>query len=292
MSKSYFLLVFLIVFSCGRVGQDSGKKIITVSIPPFKYFVEAIGGDDFTVNVMVPPGASPHDYEPVPGQISRLGRSAAYISNGYLGFELTWLDRFYEINRSMIKLNLGEKIDLIASEDHSGHHHEGADPHYWISPACAKIIALSVKELLCSISPGNEKRYEAGFTSLINKINEIDLKARTLLGSDSTRSFMIFHPTLGYLARDYGLEQIAVEWEGKEPSAARIKELIDEAREKDLRYIFVQKGFDDKNARAIAADTGAELVTIDPLMESWPESVMSIVNALHSGFINSAKQAK
>ena len=121
--------------------------------------------------------------------------------------------------------------------------------------------------------------------------NETDLKARKLLGSDSTRSFMIFHPTLGYLARDYGLEQIAVEWEGKEPSAARIKELIDKAREKDLRYIFVQKGFDDKNAKAIAADTGAGLVTIDPLMENWPESVMSIVNALHSGFINSTKQA-
>jgi zinc transport system substrate-binding protein len=103
---------------------------------------------------------------------------------------------------------------------------------------------------------------------------------------------MIFHPTLGYLARDYGLEQVAVEWEGKEPSAARIKELIDMAREKNLRYIFVQKGFDDKNARAIAADTGAELVTIDPLMENWPESVMSIVNALHSSFINSAKSEK
>ncbi len=292
MNKTYFLLVFLIVLSCGRVRQDIGNKIITVSIPPFKYFVEAIAGDDFTVNVMVPPGASPHDYEPVPEQISRLGRSAAYISNGYLGFELTWLGRFYETNRSMIKLNLGEKIDLIASGEHSGHHHEGADPHYWISPSCAKIIALSVKELLCGISPGNEEKYEAGYTNLINKINETDLEARKLLGSDSTRSFMIFHPTLGYLARDYGLEQIAVEWEGKEPSAARIKELIDKAREKGMRYIFVQKGFDDKNARAIAADTGAELVNIDPLMENWPESVMSIVNALHSGFINSAKQAK
>jgi zinc transport system substrate-binding protein len=292
MNKSYIFLILLIVFSCGRVRQEGGSKIITVSIPPFRYFVEAIGGDDFTVNVMVPPGASPHDYEPVPEQIGRLGRSAAYISDGYLGFELAWLDRFYEANNKMIKLNLGDKIDVISSGEHTGHLREGKDPHYWISPACAKVIALSVKELLCRISPENEKRYNAGYLALMNKINETDLKARELFGSDINKSFMIFHPTLGYLARDYGLEQVAVEWEGKEPSAARIKELIDMAREKNLRYIFVQKGFDDKNARAIAADTGAELVTIDPLMENWPESVMSIVNALHSSFINSAKSEK
>ena len=114
------------------------ERIITVSIAPFKYFVEAIAGDDFTVNVMVPPGSDPHVYEPFPEQITKLRTSEAYISNGYLGFEMTWLDRFYETNTGMKKLNLGESIDPIESEHHhEGDNLEGADPHYWVSPKCA-----------------------------------------------------------------------------------------------------------------------------------------------------------
>ena len=81
----------------------------------FKYFVEEIAGDNFTVNVMVPAGANPHIYEPYPDQINKLRQSVAYISNGYLGFEMTWLDRFYEMNRKMKKLSLGDSIDPINS---------------------------------------------------------------------------------------------------------------------------------------------------------------------------------
>ena len=95
-------------------------------------------GDDFKVNVMVPAGSDPHIYEPFPEQISKLRKSVGYISNGYLGFEMNWLDRFYETNRSMKKLSLGDKIDPIESEhQHEGEHVEGADPHYWVSPKCA-----------------------------------------------------------------------------------------------------------------------------------------------------------
>ena len=284
MNKSFFFLIILFIFSCGRSSNEGGGNIITVSIPPFKYFVEAIGGDDFTVNVMVPAGASPHNYEPVPAQVDKLRRSLAYISNGHLGFEITWLDRFYETNRKMKKLNLSENIDLIAAEEHSGHDHEGADPHYWVSPSCARIIALSVKELLCEIAPAQKQLYENSYKELVKEIEAIDLKARELFSGDLNKKFMIFHPTLGYLARDYGLLQIAVESEGKEPTPAQLRSLIHTARENNIRHIFVQEGFDDKNARSIASDTGADLVIIDPMMENWPLSTMNIVKALHSSF--------
>jgi zinc transport system substrate-binding protein len=282
MKKILIFLIGLVLLSCGRSSYEKGGSVITVSIPPFKYFVEAIGGDDFTVNVMVPAGASPHNYEPVPEQVNMLSRSLAYISNGYLGFEITWLDRFYETNREMKKLNLGEKIDLIAAEEHSGHDHEGADPHYWVSPACAMIMASSVKELLCELKPEQKQSYETNYAELVKKIKEIDIKARELFSGVTNKTFMIFHPTLGYLARDYGLTQVAVESEGKEPSPAQLKSLIDTARENNLRHIFVQKGFDEKNARAIASDTGADLMIIDPMMENWPLSTLNIVEALHT----------
>ena len=285
---SYFITL-LFLYSCSG-GQKVSNDIITVSISPFKYFVEAIGGNDFKVNVMVPSGADPHIYEPVPGQITALSRSVAFISNGHLGFELTWLDRFYEVNSRMIKLSLGENIDLIeAEEHHDGGHNEGADPHYWISPGSARIIAVSVKSLLCRLKPGNTYKYESNFKNLSDTIDYFDKMATSLFSGYQGRSFMIFHPALGYIARDYGINQIAVEREGKEPTPSAMKELIDVARKENIRIIFIQKGFDTKNAGAIASEIGAELMEIDPLDENWPQSVSDILNSIHQSLEISRK---
>src|SRR5512133_2003359 len=134
MKKAFFLLVLVMLTACNyQRSNSSSEKIITVSIAPYKYFVEAIAGSEFTVNVMVPPGSDPHVYEPVPGQITKLRASIGYISNGFLGFEMTWLDRFYETNPKMRRLNLGESIEPIVSEHHEGDHVEGADPHSLVS---------------------------------------------------------------------------------------------------------------------------------------------------------------
>jgi zinc transport system substrate-binding protein len=284
-----FLIVFNVV-ACGRQHSNTEERIITVSITPFKYFVEEISGDDFMVNVMVPSGADPHIYEPVPDQINQLRKSVAYISNGYLGFEMTWLGRFYETNRSMKRLSLGDKIDpIISGHHHEGEHVEGADPHYWVSPDCAFIIASSVKELLIELNPLHRLKYETNYQELILKIREVDKKARELFGDKKNKSFMIYHPNLAYLARDYGLEEIAVEFEGKEPSPSRMKELIDRARKDNLKIIFVQREYDTKNAKAIAGEIGAEIKIIDPLSENWQQSTMNIIDELSKSMIQSSK---
>jgi zinc transport system substrate-binding protein len=288
MHRMLKYLFFLLFVSCVTQVPESNKKVITVSIPPFKYFVEAIGGADFYVNVMVPAGANPHIYEPVPGQISALRESVAFISDGYLGFEMTWLDRFYETNRNMKKLSLGDNIDLIKTTGHSENGHiEGADPHYWVSPECAKTIALSVKKLLSELKPDNRDKYEQKYTALIDTISVIDQKSRELFSGFQGRSFMIFHPTLGYLARDYGITQIAVENEGKEPTPSTLKNLIDLARSKNIKVIFVQREYDTKNAKAIASETGAVIETIDPLSENWTAEMRRIINAIYKSLIES-----
>jgi zinc transport system substrate-binding protein len=280
---TYFFLMLLV--SCNQSGSDGGRKIITVSIPPFKYFIEEIGGEDFNVNIMVPAGANPHIYEPVPEQIANLRKSVAYVSDGYLGFEMTWLDRFYETNRGMKKLSLGQNIDLIKPIGHSDNEHvEGADPHYWVSPKCALIMAMEVKKLLIELSPENSGKYELNYSTLVKSINVIDKKARELFSEYQNRSFMIFHPTLGYLARDYGLKEIAVENEGKEPNPSSLIALINLGKSENIRVIFVQREYDTKNARAIAAETGAVLETIDPLSEDWAASVQQIIDALYKSF--------
>jgi zinc transport system substrate-binding protein len=284
----YFFLLLLI--ACNQQVPYTGKKVITVSIPPFKYFVKAIGGEDFNVNVMVSAGANPHIYEPVPEQISGLRKSVAYISDGYLGFEMTWLDRFYETNRKMKKLSLGDNIDLIHPAEHSDNGYpEGADPHYWVSPKSALVIAASIKSLLIELNPGNREKYETNYFNLLKAIQEIDNKTKGLFSGYQNKSFMIFHPTLGYLARDYGLNQIAVENEGKEPTPSTLKALIDRAKSENIKVIFVQKEYDTKNARTIASETGAVIEQIDPLSENWPGAVMEIINALYNSFVGSEK---
>jgi zinc transport system substrate-binding protein len=289
--RNIFLLPAILFFaSCGHSGVGTGERIITVSIAPYKYFVKAIGGDDFRINVMVPSGANPHIYEPYPKQISILRKSDGYISNGYLGFEISWLDRFYNTNRTMKKLSLNKNIEPLASgHHHGGEHVEGADPHYWVSPKCALIMITSLKEFICELNPANKIKYEANYQDLRLRIEELDKMAESLFSGMKGKSFMIFHPNLGYLARDYGLEEISVEYEGKEPPPSRMKELIDRARTDRIKTIFVQKEYDAKNAGAIAHEIGARLQIIDPLSEEWMISTTDIINALYNSFTESSK---
>jgi zinc transport system substrate-binding protein len=290
MRKTFCFLFLFLTLSCGRHTVDTNERIITVSIAPFKYFVEAIAGDDFKVNVMVPAGSDPHVYEPFPEQINKLRKSVGYISNGYLGFEMNWLDRFYETNKSMKRLSLGENIDpLVSGHQHEGEHIEGADPHYWVSPKCAIKMALSVKDFLSGLNPSQSLKYLANYQSFILKIQDLDKKALELFSTVKKRSFMIYHPNLAYIARDYGLEEIPVEFEGKEPPPARLKELIDHARVDGVKTIFVQREYDTKNAKAIAGEIGAKLKIIDPLSEDWLKSTADILSALSESLTEDSK---
>lgn len=290
MRRILHFLILASLISCGRGVSNSSEKIITVSIAPFRYFIEEIGGTDFRVNVMVPAGADPHIYEPFPEQIVELRKSIAYISNGYLGFEMNWLDRFYEINSTMKRLSLGDKIDPIGSAHiHEEGHVEVADPHYWVSPKSAVIIATSVRNLLRALNPAGKIKYDANYDALVLKIMEIDTMALKLFSGKVNKSFMIYHPNLAYLARDYNLEEIPVEYEGKEPPPSRIRELIDRARKDKIKVIFVQREYDTKNAKAIAGEIGARIQIIDPLSADWQKETIDIINALHNSMMESMK---
>jgi len=285
IKRIFALSVFMILMSCKPNPSGADTDIITVSIAPFKYFIDEIAGEDFKVNIIVPSGANPHNYEPYPEQINNLRRSKAYISNGFLGFEKAWLGRFYEINKSMIKVSLGDSIDPISSgHRHEGDHAEGADPHYWVSPKCALVIASSVKDLICTLNPDERKKYESNYDTLHSKITKADSLADSLFSGAAGRSFMIYHPNLGYLARDYRLNEIAVEFEGKEPPPSRFRELIDLARSENIKTIFVQKEYDIRHASTLAREINASITVIDPLSEDWLTATMGIITELHNSF--------
>ena len=290
MRKVFNLLAIVLLTSCNNGGQSSGEKIITVSIAPFKYFVKAIGGNDFTVNIMVPPGSDPHIYEPYPRQIVNLRKSVAYISNGYIGFENAWLGRFYETNGKMRILSLSRNIEPLGSEHKNlSGHSEGYDPHYWTSPRCAMMMSASVRDLLTGLNPDRREVYNETYRSLIQKIEELDKKADSLFSEVNRKAFMIYHPNLAYLARDYGLEEIPLEFEGKEPPPSRVKELIDLARRDRITTLFVQREYDTRNAGVIAAEIGAKIMIIDPLSENWYDSLGEIIVDLYNSLAEGSK---
>jgi zinc transport system substrate-binding protein len=149
-------------------------------------------------------------------------------------------------------------------------------------------MAFSVRELLCELDPEQTGKYDAGYQTLVSKIKEVDEKGKELFSVMTNRSFMIYHPNLAYIARDYQLEEIPVEFEGKEPSPSRMRLLIDRARKDNLKTIFVQREYDTKNAKAIAGEIGAKLVLIDPLSENWQKSTIDIIEALHKSLLESS----
>ncbi|MGB8358291.1 MAG: zinc ABC transporter substrate-binding protein [Bacteroidales bacterium] len=291
MKKNSIWLVslVLIITSCGTPAGKKSDRVITVSIPPFEYFVKAIAGDDFKINVMLPPGADHHIWEPLPAQINELAGSEAFILNGQLGFEKAWMGRFSEINPDMKILDLSRHINLIKTDgsDFEGdvhgvksHSQGGPDPHYWMSPISARIIAQDLKNFLTELNPGSSGKYETGLKMLDRKIAQVDSTLRASFSTATSKTFMIYHPALGYMARDYGLVQVAFEDEGKSPSPARMKELIDIARDKKISIIFIQAEYDVRNAKSLAGETGARLIVINPMNSDWPAAVMEVGDAM------------
>jgi zinc transport system substrate-binding protein len=285
MKPVWLILLVSVIVSCGTPSGKDGERVITVSIPPFAYFVEAVAGDDFKVNVILPPGADHHIWEPLPAQINKLAGSEAFIINGQLGFELAWMERFREINPDMKILDLSRNIILIgaggqeenrSNPDHGGHIHGGPDPHYWMSPLSAYIIARDIKNFLTELNPVSAEKYDANLKMLESKIAQVDSTLRVSLSVTPSETFMIYHPALAYMARDYGLKQISFEDEGKSPSPARMKELIDLAGDKRINIIFIQAEYDLRNAQSLAGETGAELIVINPMNRDWPAAVLEV----------------
>ncbi|MFP4489033.1 MAG: metal ABC transporter solute-binding protein, Zn/Mn family [Bacteroidales bacterium] len=280
------LLLIILLAGCGRQSGDHSrdeKAIITVSIEPFRFFTEAIAGDNYRVNVIVPPGASPASYEPPPSVIRDLKDSELMIINTYLGFELAWIDRMINVNPGVEVLKLAATQDLIAADSHKHGditHDTGVDPHFWVSPLRARIIARDIRDFLSEKDPEGKDEYWKKHQQLDSVIMDTDAYLESLLDNTANKSFMIFHPSLSYLARDYGLEQIAVETEGKEPSPSDLKRLIDKGREKNIKTILVQREFDKRNADLIADEIAAETIIIDPLAYDWVSAVRSIAESI------------
>ncbi len=256
---------------------------VTVSIPPQKYFVEKIGGDLVDVTVMVPAGAEVHTYEPKPRQLIGISKSAVYCAIG-IAFEQTWLNRFRTANPRMLVVHTDKGIQKKPvhmhgeeRENESGRHHEHLDPHIWLSPPLVKKQAEHIYGALVKTDPGNKEFYRRNDDAFLKELEELDEYLKNVFEEKGGElRFMVFHPSWGYFAREYGLEQIPAEIEGKEPKPADLMKLIDTAKQFGIDVVFVQPQFSEKSARTITEAIDGEIVIADPLSEDWERNLRNV----------------
>lgn len=276
---SFFgLLLALLTLSACKPKTNDHRPVLTVSIEPLRYFVEQIAGNRFRVETLVPAGASPETYEPTPSQMVDLSNSHAYFCVGTLGFENTLLSRLTQSNPALPLVKLNKGVSLLSDT----HHHDagGTDPHIWMSTVNAAIMAQTVYEALCRLDGPSRNYYTQRFTQLKRHIAALDDTLRHELAQADQRTFIIYHPSLGYFARDFGFRQLPVEVDGKEATAEHLMELTRTARANRVKVVFIQKEFSGKTARELARQTGLRTLQINPLSYHWTDEMQSVARAL------------
>ncbi len=260
--------------SCGDEGNASDKIGVAVTILPQAEFAESIGGDRINVTVMVPPGASPHTTELTPSQMTEVAKARMYAKVGSgVEFELAYMDKIKNVNKNMLIVDCSEGIELIGSVDPD---EPGADPHIWLSPANAEIMVRNICNGLVQIDPDNKTYYERNRDAYIEKLDSLDEAIKAKLENVQNRAFIVFHPSWGYFARDYKLEQIPIEVGGKEPSAQDVAQIIAEAKSRNIKIIFASPQFNPQMAEVIAREIGGKVVSIDQLAQNYISNLRKV----------------
>ena len=278
-----------IVAMVAFVGCVERKVVVedraVVSIAPLKPLVESILGDDFEVTVLVPQGASPEIFEPTPKQLREVESARFVFGTGLLEFEQELLHRVAR-NEQIINLSQGIEL-LVGTCSHAHHTHancshnhaHGIDPHTWCSPKSLAKMAENAFNAIAREMPDSVE-YDKNYTSLCIKLLELDEEVAEACRQSPRSTFIIYHPALTYLARDYGLTQVAVEHEGKEPSAKHLARIIEQARAEGVKHIFYQSEFPASSVEVICQDIGATAVEINPLDEDIFENIRHIVTLI------------
>lgn len=281
MNKAIFSLLIAGFLSACSPQPASQEKTLYVSILPMRSLVKEIVGEDFRIEVLVPPGASPETFEPTPRQFIGLNEAQLVFNVGLLEFETALLDKI-EDRTKIVDLSRGI-VRIEGSCAHAGRngsdHAHGVDPHVWTSPRALQRMAENAYEAIHARWPDSAK-YTANHARLQEELRQLDLRTAEKIARSGIRYFIIYHPALTYYARDYGLRQEAVEADGKEPSAKRLTALIRQARKDGIGRILYQSQFPVSVVETIARDIGAECAEIDPLREDAIANIDSITDLI------------
>jgi zinc transport system substrate-binding protein len=242
----------------------------------------------------VPPGASPHTYEPTPSQLKDVANSDLYLMVGSgVEFELDWSQKILQMNEHLAAVNTSQNISLIHMEAHEhgeeddafGGHEEhvdeqSIDPHVWTSPRNAKKMAVSSFEAIAQADPGNRDFYKSNLDSYLLELDSLDANMTLAASNIPGGKILVYHPSFGYLAHDYGFEQIAIEEDGKEPTAKGLASIISQARLENISVVFASPQFSVSSAETVAGEIGGTVVLVDPLAKDYVKNMASIASEI------------
>jgi zinc transport system substrate-binding protein len=281
MKKACLILMFVST-AFSFVGTSDAQTTIKafVSILPQAEFVQKVGGPHVEVEVLVGPGQSPATYEPTPKQMARLSRAHVLFRIG-TPFEKGFIDK---VAKTYEHLKIVDTRKGISLRYFGGSKGEAVpDPHIWLDPHLVRIQAVTICEALGDLVPEHRSTFERNLASYQKALDEVDQKIAQTLAPLKGASFFVFHPAFGYFGDRYGLNQVAVEIEGKEPTSKQLAELIQKARTEKVRVIFVQPQYSKKEAETIAKEIGGAVVPINPLPENYLANLVDIAEALKAG---------
>jgi len=292
LTSLFILFTLIAVFlSCGKSNEKTagGKLSVTVSILPQKYFLERIGGDHITVQVLAGEGQNPHSYDPTPKQMASFANTSAWILSG-TDFEIALKPKIVSQYPSLIIVDGTEGVIFRKMEQHSheGEEHHGEkgginiDRHTWLGRKPAEIMAMHMHDVLIRIDPAGKDYYESNYQSLVKDIAAVFGNMKKTLKPLKGKAVLVFHPAFGYFLDEFGIKQKAVETGGKEPNAKALTKLIKEAKADKTPAIFVQSQFPVNAAKTVADAVGAEVVMLDPLSPDWFENIKRMGSALES----------
>ncbi|PKL73798.1 MAG: zinc ABC transporter substrate-binding protein [Methanobacteriales archaeon HGW-Methanobacteriales-2] len=260
-----------------NTGSRDGKIGVVVTVGPQEEFVKRVGGDLVNVTVMVPPGADPHTYEPLPNQMKQVQEAQIYFQVGSdVEFELSWMDKLTSINPQMKLVNTSTGIQLIPNTAES---EEGSDPHVWVSPRNAKVMVENIYQNLTLADPENKDYYTKNRDEYLNELDELDKNITQRLSGKNNTKIMVYHPAWAYFCKDYNLQQISIQQDGKEPTPQALASLVDTARRENIKVIFVSPEFSTSNAKVIANEIEGKVVVVDPLSKDYLKNMQKVAEA-------------
>lgn len=279
----FSLILTLLLSSCGADVQNSDnsdKAVVYTSFNAMYQITKEIAGDKADVECLMPSGAEPHDWEPSAGDIVKLQKADIFV---YSSDDMeTWVSDVLNSAKSGLDVVEASKditeIDVDVHENDDGHSHGGHDPHVWLDPKNAVVQAQSITDELCKTDSENADYYKQNLAVFKEKAENLDNEYKQVLQNAKTKYIIVSHEAYGYLCNAYGLEQIGIEgvMADSEPSPAKMAEIVNFAKEHNIKYVFAENSGDTKLADTAANEIGGEVLVLSPF-ESGSEDYFTVM---------------
>lgn len=253
-----------------------GKPSVAVSIQPQRYLLEAIAGKKLDVVCLLDEESNPETYEPGMNVMMAIERSDAYFTVGTIGYELAILPKVKSNNPDLPIIDTSKGVNFIASHDAD----EGdVDPHVWVSVRNAKVMAGNMYAQLVKLYPKWKHYFTKRYKALQTTLSQMDEEFAARLKALPHKAILVWHPTMSYLARDYGLRQVSLD-NGKEPTASDLRSRLDLAQKSGADVLFLQPQIDSRQASELLNELNVKKVTVNPMAEQWEQQIRTVIDAL------------